>query len=153
MTELAILLIFLILLAERILFQYKNDKVKEQLTNELEKSLLNIKTLSFKPLGNYENDIKFLDKVIEDELHLVIVYRLKPMKIAGYNVNNDELFEKLREETVNTVYKKLSENYINNLKLYFSEEGLLEYIVEKVNIELLDVMLNNAFNLRSQAKK
>jgi len=92
------------------------------------------------------------------------------MKMNGTQLYQKELFEKHTQDIVLHIVNKLSNNYKQCLKKYFSEEGLFTYIVEKVEMKFqadilqnnlaklgifdsVDININSVNSIKEQAKK
>lgn len=121
----------------------KYTEKKEKEIAELNKVILQ---LSSKPLGNFESDMTFLMHCISHAMANFKLYTLKPRDTAGYKIIDDELFETWKEHLIQDIYKQLSPNYKKTLYLYFSHEGLMNYIVEKVNFEMIDMIISMKFS-------
>lgn len=141
-----IILTFILFLHINRLYYEKQIKVeKEKHKAQLDELNKTINKLSYKPLGNFESDMVFLLHVITDTMANFKMYTLKPRDIAGYKVIDDELFEVWKERLVTDIYSQLSPNYRNILYTYYTEEGLMRFIIEKVNFEMIEMILTMKF--------
>lgn len=122
---------------------YEKTIKEEKEKNKKEIAELNkvISQLSTKPLGNFESDMNFLLHVISDTMANFKMYTLKPRDVAGYKVIDDELFEIWRERIITDVVSQLSPNYRKILQTYYTEEGLMRFIIEKVNFEMIEMII------------
>lgn len=76
---------------------------------------------------NFKRDIEFLDAVIEDEWGRQLSY----IQIKKYNyMNNDEINELVTLTCVN-IRSRLSNYYMDVLRTYFTEQGIVEYIFDR----------------------
>lgn len=91
---------------------------------------------------NFENDILFLNYLINVEITNYTNYVITAAKAAGRRLMTDDEVNNVKEEMITQVYSHLSLNYKMNLYKYFNEEGLNYYICNTIINELNKTVLN-----------
>lgn len=112
-----------------------NDK--EILTKEIE-SLE--EKLSFYRKIDYENDIIFLNKLIDDKIDKYYETVIKPMDAANNKTISSKIMDEISTNLSLEIFKSLSETYKYTLYKYFTEESLSKYIVEYTYTRCLKIV-------------
>ena len=92
---------------------------------------------------NYENDIKFLNEMIAFRIDQYDKYIVSTAKASGRGLLTDKDLNKCKEEIVVQVYSCLSANYKKTLNKYFSEDGLMDYIVGNINDKITVLLIKH----------
>lgn len=101
------------------------------------------------PVLNFEQDILFLNYIIESKLRDAKDFNLSPLRFARSTFTKEEDLEEIRDMTIISIYEYLSPSYKKTLSKYFTEEGIVTYITEKVFKELtLNTIESNLKSLK-----
>jgi len=92
---------------------------------------------------NFENDILFLNFMINSKIDHCKKYIITPAKQAGVALMTNKDLEKYREGYVIEIYAQISNDYKKVLMKYFSEEGLRFYIVNSLNDSITSSILQH----------
>lgn len=83
---------------------------------------------------NYENDIQFLHNMIDD----TITDRIQELTIIKVDYLNGKEYRQIVEDICFKVRDRLSDNYTHELKKYFSDDGLDEYMIKKIQMKVIN---------------
>lgn len=92
-----------------------------------------------------ENDIQFLNYVINHKINQTKIFILDPLKMSGKVIINDKDFYKYNDDIVEDVYDSLSPTYKRTMGKYFTEESLRTYITELIFKEMTAICLGMNF--------
>jgi len=99
--------------------------------------------------NGFENDILFLNNLIAIAIRDYERFIITPAKAAGKSLMTDDEVKKYREGIIVNIYSQMSEAYINSLLVYFSKDGLMYYISNTINNELMNLTLKHNMKFMS----
>ncbi len=101
------------------------------------------------PINNEEN-FMIIDRMVEDEVKIYQIYNL-PMGADDLYINEEEQ-NKMLEEILKNVLKKISPVYMAKLKYIYNEEIVVDIIFEKVRDAVLNFTVEINGTFRDQEK-
>lgn len=101
------------------------------------------------PVLNFEQDILFLNYIIESKINDAKNFNLLPLRYSRSTFTREEDLAEIQDRTIIDIYNYLSPSYKKTLNKYLTDDAIIVYISEKVFKELtLSTIENNIKSIK-----